>query len=190
MNKFYLLHGTKSDKTLLKILSDEYLLSGKNVDKKYRMHGGEDNELDQIFFNIYFDDIKNIDIMFPFTLIFKSEILKKHNFVFNKGWGFEVAFETFNKKDADFLFKKKIRKIRKYLKSPDIPAILLNNPGIFHHELYTETPINIKKYLIGIVCCTTNNKIKIKLDKIAKRMNILIFETNKPPPYDKLIDTE
>lgn len=184
MNKFYLLHGTKSEKSLIRILKDGYLLSGQKVDKKYRFHGGEENELNEIFFNIYFDDIKNLDIVFPFTLIFKSDLLKNQDFVFNKGWGYQVAYEQFLKSDDNKIFKNKIKKIKKFLKDPNLPPTLKNNSGIFHHELHTHKKINIKKFLIGIICYTNDKKIFKKVTKFANILNVPIVNSNILPSYD------
>jgi hypothetical protein len=156
MEKFYLLHGTKSEKSLLEILKTGYLLGGKYVDKKYRMHGCiEDNVLKEIFFNIQFDDIKNIDMTFPFSLIFHPSLLHNKNFKCGKGWGYDSNFIDFNKTDSRKEFKSKLKKLRKFLKNPDLPDVYKKFGGIFQHEIFISGKINIKKYFIGVICYTS-----------------------------------
>lgn len=185
MEKFYLLHGTKSEKSLYEILKSGYLLSGKYVDKKYRMHGGiEDNVLKEIFFNIQFNDIKNIDVTLPFTLIFHPNLLSDYDFKCGKGWGYNTNFIDFNKTDSREEFKTKLKKLRKFIKNPDLPEIYKKFGGILQHELFMAGKVKITKYLVGIICYTSNDKI---IKKIEKLTNVLIFTSNIPPKYVDVI---
>lgn len=189
MDKYYLIHGTKSGNSLLNILKTGIVKGGVFVNPKYRMWSGDDDNVnDSIFCSIYFDDLKNIPFTFSISLLFSPKILKDLPFTFGKGWGYDPSFESFKPSNTKSEFKKKIRKIRKYLKNPDLPQKLKEQTGLFHHELYTQKEVEISKYLVGIICYSDDEKFIEKLKKAIKKtgLNIKLFKTNIPPDYDEL----
>ena len=190
MYKYYLVHGTSSMDSLINILKTNKLKAGKHVLEKYRKFGGiEENNSEEVYFSIYFNDLKNLTNTFDVSLLFHPNLLKDRNFVFNKGWGYCPNYVIFEAYDTDF--KNKIKKIHKYLKHPDLPKILYEFHTLLHHELYTidKSDIIVDKYLVGIICLCTDeyklNKIKQLIKKINP--NIKLYNTNIPPTYDELI---
>lgn len=190
MDKYYLIHSTKSINSLLNILKTGVIKGGMYVDKKYRMFSGvDDNVNDSVFCSIYFDDLKNIPFTFSISLLFSPKILKELPFAFGKGWGFQPMFEIFKPYDKKTEFTKKLKKIRKYIKNPDLPEKLKEQPGLFHHELFTSKEVEINKYLVGIICYCDDEKSVEKIKKAIKKSglkNIKLFRTNIPPSYDEL----
>lgn len=182
-NGYYFVHGTKNLANIYSILKDGVIKLGKDVAIENRMLCGE-SPSSYIYLNIYFDDIKNISGFFDYTLILHPKIMEKYDIRFFKGWG-DSECNSFP------LVKKNINKIKQFVKNPDsLAEVIKNFSGILHHECLVNKPINVKKYLIGIVCNNILPKDKnILLKKLAKYnyFNVKILDNNMPKPLSFFI---
>lgn len=182
-NGYYFVHGTKNLSNIYSILKDGVIKIGKDVKTKNRMLCGE-SESSYIYLNIYFDDIKNILGFFDYTLILHPKIMEKYDIRFLKGWGD-------NECNGISVIKKNINKIKKFVENPELLGEAIKNfSGILHHECIVSKPINIKKYLIGVVCNNISQKDKdILLKNLSKYNypNVKILDNNLPKPLSFFI---
>lgn len=185
---YYFVHGVKDIEILKTILEDKYLRPGKDVPPKMRYLGGEESELDDIYMNIYFEDIKNLSFTLGLSLILHPKILWEYGLEFQGGWGGYGKIKI-NKNDSTNIIKKKIREIKKFLKNPDVlPQKIREFSQLHHHQILFDRPIPLKGNLLGIVCNQCSDEIidDIKCsmkDNIYK--NIVMYTQNSPMPQIK-----
>nr|QBK88923.1 MAG: uncharacterized protein LCMiAC02_00160 [Mimivirus LCMiAC02] len=185
--KFYFVHMTHNVLSLIKILKMGKILPGKDVSKKYRHFGVEDG-FSEIFANVNFEDLDNLSYFPSSSIILSSKILNDYDVGFNKGWHGGTYKDTIllKKNDSKTVRTKKINKIKKFLKNPSsLPKIVQGIP--FHtHEMLFSGPVQIKKYLLAVVClsCTQKNTNKIK-KSLKKYPKVKLITKNYPLPKIK-----
>lgn len=175
--KFYFVHFTKDINSILKILKDGYIHPGKKVPKKYRYFGDPDG-MEDIYANIYFEDLDNLHYLPNYSLIINPDIIKTHNIVFHKGWGGGLFGKTITiKKNQQSKTKnKKIKEIKDWLKNiprakniTDHQYKFIKKKGMYQQEALFDESINVDNYVIGIICVDQNkNKVK-KLNKLLQK---------------------
>ncbi len=180
--KYYFVHFTKGLPSLLNILKTGYVKAGKDVAPKYRFFGGEEG-CENIYANINFESLNNISYLPFYGIIISPKIINTHNIIFNKGWGGGFGKQIIIKKTQNKKTKnKKIKKIHKWLVNPKLPKMIKSSEKM-QHEILFDKSINIKKYVIGIICthCT-----KYKIDKLKKALkkhpNIILIKQSQPMP--------
>jgi len=185
---FYFIHGTKNINTLYKILKDGKINLGSDVPKQFRYLAG-DEPLNYIYANMYFEDLNNLSHMRDFTLIIHPDIIKHQKIIFNKGWQVGPSKDSIiiNKKDDNNTITKKIKQMKEFIKNPSsLPQKVKEFGSFYHHEILFDEPIQLNKYLLGIVClkCENDpnfNKIKKLIN--TKYPNVKIFTDNYPFPH-------
>lgn len=144
-------HNTFGFDNIIPILKSGFLKKGSEVAKKRRKLSGGIPQ-NEIYMNIYFKDIKNLDFM-P-GLIFSSKLLLDYDLTINIGWT-SRELVIIKKEDTVKEKKKKIRYARKYFKNQkkylneQLYESYRNNKGMSHQVLFYEN-IPLKDYLIGI----------------------------------------
>ncbi len=180
--KFYFLHST-TFKNLKSMLKTKYIKLGTDPDVKERIWSSGH---DSVYLSIYFDDIKNLTNAQNITLLLSSILIFDYKIHFNKGWGYEEDFVIINRKDDNVTSK--IKKIRKYLKDPDLPE-KIKGLKWWEHEIFVEKKISLDKYLVGLICVCPNEEL-IKIKKLLKKLNmgyVKLYTTNDLPSYFELI---
>jgi hypothetical protein len=194
---FYVIHGTMKFDALISILNEGKLDKGTNVNNPEYTMLGRRNE---IYGNIYFDDIKNIDFvgMFRFVLLFHPRVMFRSKCEFDSGWGY-IGYKpiVMNADDDLKTIKKKIKKIKKFVndvkKDPKMMPIPYQGvPGNLLHQIVLETDyIPLTNNLLGVICygCddTQINKIKRTISNKPYR-NIYIQSALSHLPDFKLIN--
>lgn len=177
-NKYYFTHVTESYKTLVAILKTGKIQPSIMLDKKFSRFSG-DYKHNNIFMNIYFDDIKNLDYMWSWTILLSPDIVKKNKMEFHGGWGY-IGGPFIEMKDEE-AFQQNLRKIKAFVKNPKLPKQLLGLKQM-EHEFLCKKPISIKKHCLGIFC-PDKDKIN-KLQKLIEEngYNIKIYEKKYPLP--------
>ena len=180
---FYIVHATVSYDSLINILKEGKIKPGKDLPKKYRKWGG-DQDLDVIFTNIYFPEIDNLSHLQDFTLILHPKLLMDYDGYFNEVWqgGIGQNSQKLGKDDNAKILQEKLNKIKKFLKSPEsLPKGLQTLSGFMMHELVFNRSIEIKDYLIGIECNFCDEKQLDKIKKLVKD-DVKILSVNYPLP--------
>ena len=206
---FYFIHSTTIFQNLLDILRTGILFPGKYLTLEQRKLYGEEPS-DYVYANIYFEDIKNIEYTLDYTLILHPKIMDVDGFFFNIGWqkfplkkSEILAIESSNNStikypqtgieisanDSPEIVNQKLKEIHDFLKNLKLPEILLSSPGIMHHEILFDHPINLSNSnLIGIICnyCDSSTwdwETHTKLIKPSDEQLRLIKEAIKDKPY-------
>ncbi len=171
---FYFIHFTKEE-NLISILKDGYLKLGEEVPLSGKFFSGHD--LPYIYSSIYFPDIKNLQQMRYCALLLRPEIVKKYGCIFNKSMavGPTEGSIFLNKIDSFEILNDKLKKIRKFLKNPDLPEKLI---GYYSHEVLFSKRIQLEDNLLAIVYNVSSDK------KIKKIQDVII---NKPYANVKII---
>lgn len=180
---FYIVHETLSYNSLINILKEGIIKPGKDLPKEYRKLGG-DLDLDEIFTNIYFPSIKNLDCLPEFAIILHPKILLDYDGYFNELWhgGTDITSLKLDKTDEMKTLTVKIDKIKDFLKHPELLSNNLHTlPGSMKHEFIFKEPILIEKYLIGVECNFCDEK---QINKIKKLVNedVQVLGINYPLP--------
>lgn len=178
--KMYFLHATTLD-GMIEILKSGTIKLGNVVS------GSQfGSNCDCIFLSAYFDDIKNIKMTYQMTLLLKPEIIYDYKLSFGKGWGYQPNYVIIKKNDKQLDIK--LKKIRTYLKDPDLPPVL-KGLGVLEHELMIQEEIPLNKYLAGIILfCVKDQKNKVIKVLSDQKIKTKIYTTNKPPKYNDLFD--
>ncbi|AYV84188.1 MAG: hypothetical protein Hyperionvirus19_12 [Hyperionvirus sp.] len=178
-SNYYFIHGTKNIDTLKSILRDGIIYAGKYLSDEAKNLCG-DLPCDYVYTNIYFDDLKNLSHMYDYSIILDPKIFLEYEVLFNKGWGVKPLVLDPSNPELN------IKKIKKFIKKPDeIPQIVLDFPGMMHHEVLFRDKIDLTDNILGIECnsCSKNDITSIKkiLSK-KKYKNIKIYTKNAPLP--------
>lgn len=184
---FLLFHNTYANNLLIeKVLSDGVLKMGSEllIDER-RMSGGESQPY--IFTLIEFADIENLEHKYGApTFIISPEILYDATAYFNNNWLSYVDDKSIviNKDDEIIHKKDKIKIIYNYLKyQKDHKEEKIASGKMYSpyetHELLISKNIDIKKYIVGVICFDKNvdNIQKIIGDK-KYGIKILFHEAN------------
>ena len=186
---FYFVHMTKNLKNFKNILKSGQIKLGSNIPIKDKFLSGFVNE-PYVFTNIYFEDLDNLDDFKDLSLIIKPKIINSQSIEFVGGWGnFSIA--KINPNDSESVKIEKINQMKKFIEKPyNLPNILLECPRFMQHEVRFTKPIDINKYLEGVVIYYTNNdELEKKLKKVKKLLkkynldNINIFSHDKKIIY-------
>jgi hypothetical protein len=188
---FYFVHSTFSPETMIKILEDGFLRPSEQLhDAKIYMSEGN---LPYIYTNINFADLNNIDVVGGCKFFLSPQLFFDSNTFFNQGW-FKYPRNTSihtKKTESTIKKKRKLRKIKKYLKNPTFyPKNLTKNAGYIAHEILFDEMIDLHKYLIGVECDFCETKYVNSIEKIIKNKypHVKIFKGDKsktsiePPP--------
>lgn len=181
---FYFIHGTKNIMTLLSILKDGDIKLGKDVPKQYRKLSG-DQPLEYIYNHIYFEDLKNLTHLQDYSLIISPDIIKDYGICFNKGWQVGPTKDSIiiEKDNDNKTIATKLKEIRKFIKNPTLPQKIIEFSPFLHHEVLFDKPIQLDKYLLGIMCLKCDNDPKFNhIEKIIKEKypNVKILTENYP----------
>lgn len=171
---FNFLHMTKNFKNLKNILKDGSIKLGSQIPMEDKYLSGYNGE-PYIFSNIYFKDLDNLEWFNDLSLIIKPEIIEEQSIIFVSGWGNKIIC-TINPSDKHEEKINKLEEIKKYVSKPeDLPSVLLSSPKYMQHEVRFSSPINIKKYLDGIVIGYKN---EIEKDKKISKVKKLLLKYN------------
>jgi len=160
---FYIIHNPFNPSNLLSILEDGYIYPGKMVDVKRRVYGGSE-PLDYVYSNIYFDDLKNLDILSPIIIILKPDVVYSYNTYFNRGWFMSPSSDSIRIKKSDTK-KEKIRKLKQIKEYVASPTYYKDSPiadwftGVLAHELLFDSAISLKHHLLGVVFRGFDDKV-------------------------------
>ena len=181
-DSFYFVHTTKSYDSLINILKEGKIKPGKDLPEKYRFLGGEDGSL-EIFTNIYFPSIKNLECLQQFTLILHPKILFDYDGYFNELWkgGSGILSLKLDINDTSKILQEKLDKIKTFLKDPPLLPDGKSISGFLQHEFIFNKPIEIKDYLIGVGCNFCDEKQLDKIKKLVKD-DVKILSVNYPLP--------
>ena len=168
---FYFTHNSILMQGVFKILEDGYIKRGKDLPEKYYVLGGNKG-LEEIYGNIYFDDLMRKQKYWGNHFIINPNIVEKYDFGFRQGWqGYEIDV---NVSDGNNIFWKKMDYIHDYLKN--VPLKRKGPDGTIHilepymlHEVVFRKNISVRKYVTAIICdrMTTDEMNRIK--KIIKK---------------------
>lgn len=149
---FVFFHNTFDDNiTLIKILNDGEIKIGSKISTKQRkLSGGE--AMPYVFAMMQFDDLINLENMYGgATLIISPKIIYDMDIYFNGGWRTMLDEKSIAiKKNDDTIHKKdKIKIIHDLLEYK-----MKNKDRMYYmsHEVLFPKNIDIKKYVIGIIC--------------------------------------
>ncbi len=217
--KFYFVHITKNSSRIIKILKSGELLPGARLPAKASGLNPYIKELDDtkfdplsaVYFNIHFEDLNNLPFLQPYSIILSSKILDDYDVCFNDGW-----YGDYPRTVCQKMLKKKGRKkvriktpkfgffetpipvelkeIKEYLKNPGQRSYKdPNNPMhlFWNHEVLVEGSIELKKYLLAIVCLKCTHKYPNNIKKIKKLLKKypkvkLITDDNSMPTIKEL----
>lgn len=170
---FYFTHNPMLQRNFFKILEDGYIKRGKDLPQKYHVLGGY-QDLDEVYGNIYFDDLMHRQEYWGNHFIINPNIVEKCDFGFRQGWqGYEIKV---NVSDSNKIFWKKIDYIHDYLKY--VQMRIKWGDGKIHkselhqlHEVVFPINISVKKYVSAITCdIMTDDEIE-RIKKIIKKKN-------------------
>ncbi len=177
---FFFIHSTTVFENLLDILKTGVLYPGSYLSPERRQMCAE---CDDVYMNINFDDLQNIQWFHRYTLIFHPKIMYENGFIFNEGWGWAGPPEgTINIKKIDSKeeINHKLQIIHNFVENPILPEIILGFPATFHHQIVFDHPINLEGNLIGIACIYCDN---ISNEKPPDKQLKLIKKAIKNKPY-------
>lgn len=178
-HKFYITHRVMYYDNLIKILQTGIIRFGKHIDTSIY-------KLDDIYGNLYFDDIKNIEYPSEFMLLLHPKVMLDHSVQIDKGWGNSKLVKI---KKNDGSFKKKMKKAYNWIKNPvGLPGKLDDlTEGIQKHQIIINKELDVKEYVIGIICLSGDfGKIQKILNK--KYNGIKLITVNEFPDFDDLIN--
>lgn len=181
---FYVIHNPFNPSNLISILEDGYIYPGKMIKAERRIYGGQE-PLDYVYGNIYFDDLKNLDILSPIIIILKPIVMYKHNVYFNRGWFMSPSTDSISikKYDSKKETNRKLKQIKEYVANPtyykDSP-IADSFTGVLAHELLFDSKISLKHNLLGVVFRGFD-------DRLTQQVRSIMSEKYKAAKfYDKL----
>lgn len=185
---YYILHGTRYFENIISILTDGEIKAGKYVSDTQRSGA---NILDNVFANIYFKDIRNLDIFWSYSIVLHPRIIYDLEAFFNEGWqgGPGTKSIHFMKSDDPVTFNNKIEDAKKFVKNPHTLPKLVQEFPTMTHEIVFSDKVPIKKYVIGIICnqCddTRINQIKkvLKDNNYKNYKNIKIVTNNQSTSF-------
>lgn len=185
---YYFIHDTKDINSIKSILKDGVLYAGKYIPVKKHKHGG-DTQFDNVYANIYFEDLKNLSHMWSYAIILDPKIFTEYDATFNKGWGIKPL--ELLKMDSTKNINTNIKNIRKFIVNPvELPKIVRDAPGMLHHEVLFKDKILLENNILGVVCNYCSDKDVKAIGDIIKNKpyhNIKIFTRNYPfPTLDEL----
>jgi len=162
----------KIEKEFLKIIKDGYLRSSSETNN---IKLGGDIPLKDIYMNIYFPDLNNLNTRYGMSLILSPLLMFDNDIRFRKGWqGHETNF--LRKSDSIKKIEKNIREIKEYIKNPEKYKDMYKNfSGEMTHELVTSKNISLEDHLLGIICYKCNKDNIKKILKGTKIENIKIY---------------
>lgn len=181
--KYFLIHGTKNLDNLINIFKSKYIYPGKDVEISKRWWLGDTKEYStpshNIYMNINFNDINNLNYSFPFSVIIDPKILKKYGGTFGLGWGYSPNNIIIEKNDM--YIDDKLNKIKYKLLNINmyLPEILAKAESFMLHEIIINHKISTK-YIIGIICKVDESKYFNEINELKKltKNKIPIFTTN------------
>lgn len=185
---FHFFHMTKNLKNFKNILKTGQIKLGSDISEKDKYLSGYEDE-PYVFTNIYFDDLDNLEWFNDFTFIIKPEIINSQPIHFVGGWG-GVIIAKMEPSDSESEKLNKINQMKKFIEKPyGLPNIVLEAPKYLQHEVRFTKPIDIHKYLEGIVISgyKNENELKKKLKYMKKLLKKYHFEHIKIYSYDKKI---
>lgn len=171
---YYIVHGASSFINMCKILDIGKIKPGKLLSKTYRKLG-KLAPLADIYCNIYFKDLDNLEELIDYSLIFKPNILLEMNSKINKNWSDDNIVEI-NISDDLETKERKIQLVKEYISNNK------NQLGYLSHEVTFNKPIDIEKYLLAVICRDCSEEKRIILKKYLKRAgldNVKILDSNK-----------
>lgn len=184
---FYFVHGTKDLSGLVSMLKDRVLYPGKDLPSKMRFLGGEENELEDIYVNMNFDDIKNLPYVRGLSIILHPKILYEYGIEFQKGWG-RFGKIIIDKNDNKKIKNKKIKEIKNFLRNPSELPVILRQP-LYNHQVLINKPIPLDGNLLGIICNGCPQDMYKSIKKALKSYkNVKIYTTSAPPPSIEELD--
>ena len=202
---FYFIHSTYN---IIPIFKSGEIKISTEVKKKYIYFRNFDSE-PYAYANMMFDDDNiNMDhMMTPYTLILDPRIMFDYDVIYNKQWWSEpmiVDNETgilsghikLNKNDSKETRIKNIQYIRKNIieKKAHFKTDV-NDLYTHYHEILFSKNIDVRKYLIGVICIEPyfgkKNKYVPKIEKLLKKYkSVKIYKTSEDDTeiYPKLLD--
>ena len=120
---------------LVQILQSGTIKFGKHVDTSIY-------KLDDIYGNLYFEDLKNIEYPSEFMLLLHPKVILDHIVQIDKGWGISKITKITKK---DKLFGKKMTKVYNWIKNPiGLPGKLDEiTTGIGKHQLIIKKELDV-----------------------------------------------
>ncbi|BCS82493.1 hypothetical protein QLL95_gp0361 [Cotonvirus japonicus] len=196
VHNYYFVHGTFRFQNLIDILKSGKIYSGKYLQPEQRGLCGMDpgdKGCENIYANIYFEDIDNIESTRSFTLLLHPKIIYEKGFIFSKGWTSRKDIVV-SASDTPIEINRKLNEIRDFLKNPsELSEFIQKSSGTYHHEVQFDSPIELdKNNLIGIICENCNND-ELKLikeiikDKSYDKIKIMT-KTSPLPKLEKIIN--
>lgn len=146
---------THNSNNFEKIIRSGILKLGSNVSKEERKYSGG-KPLPYIYMNIFFvndliNESYNISLR-PGTLIFNDNLLHDYKCIFNDAHYSHTNYDSIIIKKNDPNTDKKLKEIRKKINEKSSDPKFKKFPYELNHEILFDRQINIKKYLIGIIC--------------------------------------
>ena len=153
VHNFYFIHSTFNFQNLMSILKSSILRPGKYLPLGIEGLSGSDTGHKNVFMNIYFEDIKNIESTRTFTLILHPKIIFDNGFIFSKGWGMSRDI-IITSTESPVELNSRLNQIRDFLIDPtSLSDTIINFHGSYHHEVTFDHAISLSNgNLIGIIC--------------------------------------
>lgn len=181
-HKFYITHRIMKFNNLLKVLKEGILKRG--IDVPTSVH-----HMENIYGNIYFNDLRNIEYPSEYMLLLHPKIFLNYDIKIDKGWGVGNIVEI---KKNDISIKEKLETAYDFIKNPvgllGTLDELTKGVGIMKHQIVIDGTIDLKEYLLGVICLEgqkRERKIKKELDQ--KYPNVTFITENKFPTFDDII---
>ena len=187
---FYFVHSTFNFRNLIDILKSGTIYPGKDLPPKIMGLSGSNVNHDNIFMNIYFEDIKNLASTRTFSLFLHPKILFDNGFIFNKGWISQKNIIV-TSDESPLQLNHKLSDIREFLIDPSsLPEIIRKEHGSYHHEVTFDHSISLfDGNLLGIVCGDQTADLQL-VNKLAKKYNAKVFTDNfYLPKFDEFNST-
>ena len=188
LQNMYFVHNTKTIKSLLNIVKDGIIKPGKDVKDCFRFYSGGTPQK-YIYSNVYFGDLKNLEFL-KTSIILHPKLIYDYNITMTKGWMCAPVKDSIiiNKTDINSIKLDKINQFKQMLLSNDIMEHVMTWPGFMQHEILFEKPIDVKKYVVAMVCPSAH---KTKLEKTIKKygynIKVIPLETIKNNELEKVI---
>lgn len=156
---FYIVHSVRNMNLLKNILNDGVIKIGTDVKGKKDVIFARE----AIYGNIYFEELKNLNVPMRITLLLSPLVLLDHDFEVDKGWG-AAHLTKINNTTENIPIE--LTKIYEFIKNPDLNQNLMKLTEqftIMRHQIVFNKQIDLKKHLLGVLCsCDEQQFVKIK----------------------------
>ena len=184
---FYFVHQASRPDNFMDILKDGVIKLVKDVPIENRVKTGPE-DLEYVYGNVQYNDINNLLELGNYSILIHPQISHDQDWIFNTHWGkYPMSDSTFFYKTDDVETKDhKFSKIKKYVINPNFyegtplgKDTDLTKLGPLGHEILFTEPIDLNKYLIGVVYHGKKNDLKKVKTLLKKYPNAKMIKSPK-----------